>query len=155
MRTEASIEIDRPIQEVFDYTNDHVAEWSITVVEDEVLDSTPDRVGTRFRTVTQNQGRRMDFEGVVTHYEPPHASAVELRGNAFDIDVAYLFEDLGGRTKVTQVSHVRGKGFFKLLLLLFGWLGRTASCQAAQNELQNLKFLLEAGPKTTTPGGDD
>ena len=38
MRSLASIEIDRPIDEVFTYTNEKVAEWSLTVVEDEVIE---------------------------------------------------------------------------------------------------------------------
>ena len=37
MRTEGSVEIDRPIDEVFRLTNEHVAQWSIVVVEEAVL----------------------------------------------------------------------------------------------------------------------
>jgi len=37
-------------------TNDHVADWSTIVVEDEVLDKKPDGVGTTFCTVTEEHG---------------------------------------------------------------------------------------------------
>lgn len=38
MKQQAGVEIERPIDEVFEYTNKRVAEWSLTVVEDEVIE---------------------------------------------------------------------------------------------------------------------
>ena len=38
MHSIASIEIDRPIDEVLTYTNKKVDEWSLTVVKDEVIE---------------------------------------------------------------------------------------------------------------------
>ena len=110
MQNEGSVEIDRPIDEVFLHTNACVAEWSIVVVENEVLEEKPEGVGTTFRTVTEDHGRRMEFQGVVTRHDPPHASAVRMIGKAFDIEAEYSFEDLSGRTRVTQRSSVSGKG---------------------------------------------
>ncbi|MCA9053160.1 MAG: hypothetical protein KDA75_04950 [Planctomycetaceae bacterium] len=147
MRTECSIEIERPIEEVFDYTINHVTEWSTTVVEEEVLEETPNHIGTKFRSVTQSHGRPMEFLGEVTDHVPPHASAVTLRGAAFDLDVAYLFEDLDGRTRVTQIADVHGKGVFRIMLAIFGRFGQSASQQAQLEELKNLKFLLETNVK--------
>lgn len=146
MRTEASVEIDRPIEEVFEYTNDNVAEWSITVVEDEVIESTPDRVGSTFRCVTEDRGRRMEFAGEVVCWEPPNRSAVYLAGKQFDIAAAYHFEDLGdGRTRVSEDAVVSPKGFTKVFFALFGWMFRSAGWKAMENELLSLKRLLEDG----------
>lgn len=144
MRSHASIEIDRPIDEVFTYTNQKVSEWSLTVVEDHVLEER-DGVGTTFLCVTEERGHRMEFQGVVTRWEPPNLSAVTLTGQAFDIQAEYRFEDLRGRTRVTQTSTVKGKGFVRLMFLLLGWLMHTAGCKAAQRELESLKQKLEAG----------
>lgn len=146
MHTEVSVEIERPIAEVFDFTVNHVAEWSITVVEDEVIEEKPGSVGTTFRTVTEHSGQQMEFLGVVTWYEPPRASSVFLTGQQFDIEVEYAFEDLGGRTRVTQRSTVTGKGVLKLIFACFGWMMNTSSCRAAKKELNSLKRRLEHGP---------
>ena len=59
MKTSGSVEIARPIAEVFDYTVNNVAEWSEIVVEDEVIDEKPGHIGTTFRTVTNDRGTRM------------------------------------------------------------------------------------------------
>jgi hypothetical protein len=143
LQNEGSVEIDRPIHEVFRLTNEHVAEWSIVVVEDELLDEAHKGVGTRFRSVTEDHGKRMEFQGIVTAYDPPYASAVKLTGDMFDIEAAYSFEDLGQRTKVTQFSTVTGKGFVKLFFLLCGWMMNKASGDALAKELNSLKRYCE------------
>lgn len=143
MLSEASVEISRPIEEVFEYTNNHVPEWSQTVIKDEVIDEKPGRVGTTFLCVTEDHGCQMDFEGLVTSYEPPTYSAIQLTGKRFDIEAEYIFEDLSGSTRVTQRSNVTGKGLAKVLFFLFGWLIRKSGCEAQQNELNNLKRCLE------------
>ncbi len=148
MRTVSSIEIDRPIDDVFALTNDHVAEWSIVVVEDEVLNETPDKVGSTFRSVTEDRGKKMVFQGEVTRWQAPTLSAIHMQGDYFDIDAAYSFEDLGGRTRVTQNSKVTPKGWLKAFFLLFGWMMKKSSCNAARNELLSLKKFCESQPST-------
>lgn len=146
MRNEASVEIDRPIDDVFRLTVDHVAEWSIIVVEDDVLDEKPEGVGTTFRTVTEDRGKRMEFQGIVTRHDPPHAHAIQLTGDMFDIETEYTFEGLSGRTRVTQRANVTGKGFFKWFMLLFGWLMNRSHCKASEIELKSLKRFCEEHP---------
>lgn len=142
MRNEVSVEIDRPIDDVFRLTNNHVAEWSI-VVEDEVLEEQPAGVGTTFRTVTEDHGKRMEFQGVITRYDPPYASAIRLTNDMLDIETEFTFEDLSGRTRVTQTANVSGKGFYKLLMFLFGWLMNKSSCKSSEDELNSLKRFCE------------
>lgn len=144
MRTEGSIEINRPIEEVFRLTNENVAEWSITVVEEEILDRKPDGVGTTFRNVCEHGGKPMELQGVITKYDPPNASAIQLTGDSFDIEAEYTFEDLSGSTRVTQVSEVSGKGFVKVFFALFGWMMNKSSCDALEKELQSLKAFCES-----------
>ena len=144
MHSLGSIEIDRPIDEVFTYTNEKVAEWSLTVVEDEVIED-KNGVGTTFLCVTEENGRRMEFQGIVTLWEPPTRSAIKLTGKVFDIEAEYRFEDLNGRTRVTQESTVSGKGFVKIMFFLFGWFMNKQGCKAVQNEFESLKQKLESG----------
>ncbi len=144
MESRLSVDINRPIAEVFEYSTNNLAEWSITCVEDEVIEEKPGMVGTTFRVVTEDRGRRMVFQGVVTAHEPPHRNAVHLDGDQFDIDVEYLFEEIASGTRVTQHSVVRGKGFFKVFFVLMGWLMSRAGCKAQESELASLKEHCEA-----------
>ena len=144
MQTEMSVEIDRPIEEVFDYTTNNVAEWCSVVLKDEIVDQKTAGVGTTFRLITEERGHRMELQGIITRHKPPTAHAVLMKGKQVNIEAEYFFEDLGGRTRVTQRSTVNGKGFVKVMFFLFGWLMKKSSCNALEKELSNLKRLLEA-----------
>jgi len=145
MQQQASIEIDRPIREVFEYTTRNVADWSLTVIEDVPLETTPDGgVGSTFRCVTEDHGCKMEFEGTVTKWEPPTLSAIHLIGKQFDIDALYTFEDLGERTRVTQVSVVQAKTMFtKVMFFFVGLFASTSGCKAAMKEMESLKQKME------------
>ena len=143
MQNTLSIEIECPIEEVFRITNEQVAEWSLTVVANKVLDEGQQGLGTRFQTITEDQGHRLVFDGVVTCYEPPFKSAVKLTGKMFDIETEFNFEESFGKTRVTQTAKVRGKGFFEFYMFLFGWFMKRGQRRASTNELKNLKRLCE------------
>lgn len=154
MRTEGSVEIQRPINEVFEMTIYDVTNWSQVVIRDEVIEEKPGMVGTTFKTVTLNGGsgskQTMEFEGVVTHHQPPHLHAIQMSGKAFDIEAVYKFEDLGDRTRVTQLSDVTGKGIFKYILKFLGGFMKKASCEALDRELDSLRRFCES-KKPTEP----
>lgn len=150
MRQQASVEIARPIDEVFEYTNNNVAEWSLTVVEDEMLETTPERIGSTFRCVTEDHGCRMDFSGEVIRYEPPNLSRIYLTGKRFDIDAEYRFEGLDGATRVTLESVVYPRGLTRVFFVLAGWMFHKSGCRAQQAELDNLKQILEGRSVSTT-----
>jgi hypothetical protein len=57
MRTEISVEIERPIEEVFERTFECVPEWSIIVVEDEPIEEKPEVIGSTFKTITEENAR--------------------------------------------------------------------------------------------------
>jgi hypothetical protein len=145
MRTELSVEIDRPIEEVFDKTFDCVPAWSIIVVEDEPIEEKPEVIGSTFRTVTEENGRRMEFIGTVLEHERPRRSRIGLTHKAFDLDVTYLFEPTSTGTRVTQHSEALPNGLF--MKLMFGVMGRfmrKSSCDAQLKELNSLKAFCES-----------
>jgi hypothetical protein len=63
------------------------------------------------------------------------------------MEVEYLFEDLGGRTRLTEQCDVRAKGFLRVIFVLMGWMMKKSSCDALEKELLNLKRLLEEQDK--------
>ena len=147
LKNEGSIEIDRPIADVFEYTTTRVADWSLTVIRDEPLQTVDDGgAGSTFRCVTETNGQQMEFDGEVIRHEPPNISQSKLTGQMFDIDVLYAFEELNShRTRVTQASIVTPKNpAMKVMFRLFGWLMKKSSCSATKLELESLKAKLEA-----------
>ena len=143
MQSDITIEIDAPIEVVFDAACHHVAEWSTVVKEDEVLHETPEVVGSTFRVVTEDRGRKMEFEGVVTIHEQPTRSGATMAGKSFDIEVDYTLEDLGGKTRLRQVTACHGKGFAKLIFFVMKPFMGKAACDANNKELAGLKAFAE------------
>ncbi len=142
---ETSIEIDGPIEKVFDLTLQNVPEWSNVVAREEIIeDRNQGGVGTRLRIYTRDRGHEMVFDGEVIHHERPYTSAIRMTGQHFDIEAAYHFEDLQGRTRMTQFSKVEGKGITKLVFSIFGWMMKRANCDAQRQELESLKRYVEA-----------
>ena len=80
---------------------------------------------------------------MVTRWEQPHVSAIELIGDTFDIEAAYFFEATSNGTRVAQKSVISFKGFLKVVFILCGWMMGKAGCDEAQKELDNLKQVLE------------
>lgn len=149
MRTQQSITIERPIEEVFDYTIHQSRQWSQSIVSDQVIEEkNGGGVGTRFRMVTEENGREMIFQGEVTRWNRPHVARSFLKGDQFDIDVEYRFENLGYRTVVTQESKVLPKSIgLKVVFLTAGWLLKGFGKRALRKDLQTLKQQLEAASR--------
>ena len=79
------------------------------------------KVGSQFLWVTEENGQRMEFQGVVTQHDELKAHTSIIRGKVFDIEAQYLFKTLrSSSTRVTQHANVTGKGFLKLLFGLMG-----------------------------------
>ena len=147
MKTELSVEIDCPIDRVFDHTCDNAPKWSESVVLDELVESKNDGgAGTTFRLVTEERGKQMEFQGEVMTRSPPTETRIMLRGEMFSIDVTYHFEKLGSsRTKVTQISQVNPNGWLmKSMFALTGWMLKGASRRALQKDFDTLKQQLES-----------
>ena len=145
MKSELSIDVLRPREAVFPVVLENVADWSITCIEDEVIEMKNDGgVGTTFRIVTEEKGRKMEFTGEVTAYDPPNSSRAYMVNKSFDIDVIYDFEEIPGGTRVTQRTEVHPKGFTKVVFTLMGWMFKKSACDAQLNELEAMKAHAEA-----------
>lgn len=144
MKTQLHIDIDHPLGEVFQRTVHDVTKWSITCVEHEMLKETAEGVGAKFRLVTDDNGRRMEFMGTVTEHVPSSRSRIYLENKAMDLDVLYTFHETMTGTRVTQMSHAQGKGLFRIMLPLMGWMMKKSTCEAQRRELDSLKAYCDS-----------
>jgi uncharacterized protein YndB with AHSA1/START domain len=115
-RTEHSVEIPRPPEEVFPwlFEEDKVPRWTSGLEGYERLDSGPLGRGSRFRQRLEVSGQRFHVEMEITEYDPPRAatSRFEVRG----IDVVSTYT-LSGATTLTQSIDASGGGLTGRLLI--------------------------------------
>jgi uncharacterized protein YndB with AHSA1/START domain len=147
MKNTYSFEIDAPPERVFAciYDAEHLKQWLPNLVENEVLAAEERGVGSRFRQVYLENGRRMEMTGVVVGFERNRYLACEIRGPMFDLDVEYRLEDLGGRTRLTQDSQVLFNNVaMKILTKLLAPVIKKASRKQLDSGFAKLKTLAES-----------
>ncbi|WP_329315233.1 SRPBCC family protein [Streptomyces sp. NBC_01278] len=117
---EATVEIDRPVGEVFAYLADgrNDPKFSPRVQE---ISRTPDGqtgVGTVFRSTVKDAGMKTGREFRITAFEPPRLIRwTEQSSNLVTAEGGYDFEALpGDRTRVRIFNTLEGHGFGKLLV---------------------------------------
>jgi uncharacterized membrane protein len=144
MRIEESVEINKPLQEVFDYAAnpENLPEWSGLVLE--VHKETQGHlmeVGAQYTTVAKFLGRRFETPFEVTVHDPPRRHTDRSTGGPFPQEYTHTFEEVeSGRTRFTQVSEGEPGGFFRLAGVLLEMAGR----RQFRADLDTLKDLLEA-----------
>ena len=149
MKNTYSIEIDATPERVFYWLDDaeRVMEWVPNIVENEDLEITEDKVGSTFRQVYEEHGKRMEMQGIVTGYEPNKRLACEINGQQFDLFLDYRLEDLSGRTRLTQDSAVKFKGFFKILGPIMVPFIKKSSMKQLEESFSKLKNFVESSDR--------
>lgn len=116
---EQSIEIDAPIQEVWDYVVEH-DEWrQPLVVEVRKLNGGPHGVGSRYEDRFRVAGMSGAVVNELTHFDPPTRMSwiqPEKKPPVYVVEGSYLLEELGeGRTRFTLRNAYQPRGPFRLL----------------------------------------
>ena len=140
-KVEASVLIDRPVDEVFAYVID-VRNWPQWTGFPEVKQTSegPVGVGTTFWGVSEFMGRQAEWTSEVTGYEPNRTVEQKVAWGGMSIEQSMTFEPVEGGTKYTQVGEAEMGGFFKVAEPI---AKRTMQKQMEAN-LAKLKDILEA-----------
>jgi hypothetical protein len=118
---EASVEIDRPVEEVFaflaDGTND--PKFSPRVQQITKSPEGPTAVGTVFTSTVKDAGMKSNRVFKITEFEPNAKIrwAEQSKNIVMAAEGGYDFESIGdGRTRVRIFNHLEGHGIGKLIV---------------------------------------
>lgn len=139
---EASVVINRPIEEVFAFVTDFkkMPLWMSDLVEAKQTSDSPVGVGTTASAVANPLGRRIENTQEVTEYEPNRKFAFKSTSGPVASKDNYTFDSVAGGTKITRMAEAEMTGFFRLAKPL---ATRMLNRQFETN-FANLKDLLEA-----------
>lgn len=142
----SSIEVARPVEEVFDYVTDPstMSEWQQGCVSGH-MDAPTTRVGSKCTTIRRIGGREREVTTEITEYEPSHRWADRGIDGPIRAIVAVTVETLAdsSRSRLTIKLDFTGHGIGKLLVPLI--VRRQAASEMPQN-MRRLKQRLEARP---------
>lgn len=137
-----SIDIARPVHEVFEFTTDLERMARIAPQMGKMVLDGPMREGARMLEARRVLGRPAHAEWIVARYEPDRAVAYRMRFGPLRGEFAYLVEPLGpSSTRVVQEMDV---GLWGPLAVFDGMLAREVRGEEAR-ELARMKTLLESG----------
>lgn len=143
MRLEKSVEIDRPVEEVFTYVSDvgNYPEWMAHVVDVQTRTSAPPQRGERFVVAIRSVGRRFETPFERTSYEAHRRCTDRAVGGPIPGQRWHsTFQEVPGGTRVTRAVEVESRGLLRLLEPL---QKRAVERQLAE-DLQTLKHVVEA-----------
>jgi len=147
MENEYAIDIHAPRNVVFEFfdNEDNIQQVVPNLVEAGYLERTPNKVGTTFWHVYEENGRKMKMTGVVSEYRPGECMAFQLDGPIFAMEVIYDFQELSADvTRIVQVSRVRLKHIFKLMGLLFGKKMQEQGLKVQEENFARIKASIES-----------
>jgi uncharacterized membrane protein len=143
MRVEESIEINRTLEEVFNYVSDvgNFPEWTAHTLEVRKEIPGPPQQSDRFILAIKSVGRRFETPYERTSYEPnrrytDRAVGGPIPNQRWD----YTFQEIPGGTRLTRTVEAEAGGLLKLLEPL----QKRAAERQLRKDLKTLKDLLEA-----------
>ena len=117
--------------------------WQTNVSKTEVLQETPNMVGTTFRETIEEEGRGVEMSGIVTDYRENQSLAMHLRSKYNVVDVDWRIEEVGESTRLTVHANIRFRSFIGVLSVLIRPVFKKRIVAQLQEELAMLKELCE------------
>lgn len=138
-----SILIDRPVKDVFAFVANpnNMSKWNSAVVSLEQITPGAVGVGTKFKSVGEMMGRRIEGEMQVTAYEPDTKCGYQVNAGPMQVNLVITFKTVGTGTKISLNAQGNPGGIFKLAEGVLA--GRVKSMM--EENLARLKSVLEKG----------
>jgi carbon monoxide dehydrogenase subunit G len=135
--------IDRPMKDVFAFVADpnNMSKWNSAVVSLQQITPGAVGVGTKFKSIGEALGRRIEGELQITAYEPDTKCGFQLNAGPMQLKLTITFKPVGTGTKVSLNGEGNPGGIFKLAEGVMA--GQMKALMEAN--LARLKSVLEKG----------
>jgi carbon monoxide dehydrogenase subunit G len=145
MKFSNRIEIDATPKRVFSWLEDpdRAKEWMTSVTKSEIINETPNKIGTTFREHVEEEGRGIEMHGVITEFISDKRFAVHLESDMNSVEVSFILAKHGDITQLTQNVNLRLKGMLKILSLFLRGSIKKKIIRQTQKEFAILKELCE------------
>ncbi len=140
-KIEESIEIKRPVDQVFAYVTDmkNLPKWVSAMQEVEQTSPGQMGTGTTLKGVFKVMGSRMAWTSRVTEYEPNKKWGESISMGSMLSEELLTFDPIAGGTKFNLLFDTKVGGFLKLLAPLM----TSSMRKQTKADLTKLKDLLE------------
>ena len=145
IRKEISIDIARPVHEVFAFVDDpsKAPEWLGLCISLEQISPGPKHIGTQLHYTYRNlqSGQTGEMDGVVTAYETNKHLAMKYGDKMFEVGLDFWFSASATGTALKHIAEIEPKSF---LTKLMSPMIATAMDGQLNQDMEKLKTLLES-----------
>jgi hypothetical protein len=142
---EASIEINKSIEDVFSYVGEHFyvnyPKWAVEVVEFEPLDGKKVFVGSKAKQIREDQGSKVESIFEITDYKP--SIKLIFKGLTEPYSHSYLLES-SEKNQSTRLTFRFELSEIEVFMRPFQKLIRSSIEEGAENTVENIKNLIVA-----------
>ena len=133
--------IDRPQKDVFAFVADpnNMSKWNSAVLSLEQIAPGAVGVGTKFKSIGEMMGRRIEGEMQITAYEPDTKCGFQVTAGPMQVNITLSFKTVGTGTKINLNAQGNPGGLFKLAEGVLA--GQVKSMM--EGNLARLKTVLE------------
>lgn len=124
-------------------TPERAVVWQTNVSKTEILQETPNMIGTTFRETIEENGHGVEMQGVVTDYRENQLLAMHLSGKYNVVDVEWRIEEMGEHTRLTLHSNIRFRSFLRVSSILIRPVFQKNITEQLKGEFARLKELCE------------
>ncbi len=116
IKVENSMEISRPVDEVFAFVSDpgNNAKWQEGLVESRLESAGPVRLGSKITDVRKFLGRQLESRLEVTAFEPGKRFSLKVVSGPLPFQITNNFEPTPAGTRIKYVVEGEPGGLFKL-----------------------------------------
>ena len=145
MKLKYAIDLKTTPQKVWDWIGNpqKAMMWQTNVTKGEILEQTPNMIGTTFRETIEEDGGSTEMKGVITDYKENKVLAMHLDGKYNMVDVEWHVEDIGKVTRLTAYFDIRFKSVVKILSIINRPIFKKKIMDQLQGEFAKLKELCE------------
>jgi carbon monoxide dehydrogenase subunit G len=135
--------IDKPVKDVFAFVANpnNMSKWNSAVVSLQQVTPGEVGVGTKFKSIGEMMGRRIEGEMQITAYEPDARCGFQVNAGPMQVNMTMSFKTVGTGTKISLNAQGNPAGFFKIAEGMMA--GRVKSMM--EENLVRLKSVLEKG----------
>ena len=145
MKFENSVDINQPVERVFDFVTDprNNAKWQTDILELEMISENHFGLGATYRCVNRFMGKRIESENEITDYAPGKTCCIRITNGVLTGKCSMFFKALEDGTKFIASGELDLR-YFKLLRMI----ATRKINQQIRVDMLRLKYILENGQET-------
>jgi uncharacterized membrane protein len=137
--------IRKPAEIVFSWIADpeKAMKWQKNVKSEEIIYNKPEIIGTTFKEIVEEDGKRLEMYGMITKYTRNKTIGFHLKSKIHEFDVSYSVEQIDEETKVSIAAIIKWKFPMNFIGLFIGKRMEEGIMRQVKSEILDLKRVCE------------